>query len=231
MSSAKLKTKGLKTSTSGFIQEIRDEEEHVSLRITLEDGMVLSNPNMCKDTGHSTTIICISGKALHGKDSVARVLSATLKQQGKKVLITHYADLLKYVREFFEWDGNKDNQGRQLLQMVGTDVVRSQCPDFWVNFVRDMLVFFDGEWDYVLIPDCRFPNEIEVLKKAGFNVLHLRVVRPGFDSPLSIVQQNHLSETALDSYWYDYQIKNGGTIRDLNEVVSLLAGDVLGEWK
>ena len=57
-------------------------------------------------------VICISGKAGHGKDTFAGFLKKSLEEQYKRVLITHYGDLIKYVCEkFFEWDGMKDEKG------------------------------------------------------------------------------------------------------------------------
>lgn len=166
-------------------------------------------------------VITISGKAQHGKDTTANILKSQLEADGYKVLIAHYADLLKYIcRTFFGWDGKKDETGRTLLQYVGTDVVRSSRPDFWVEFIIQILKLFPDEWDYVLIPDCRFPNEIEALKNAGFETVHIRVIRRGLKSPLSAEQQNHPSETVLDEVLPDYYIYNGGTTEDLENSVT-----------
>lgn len=166
-------------------------------------------------------VICISGKAQHGKDTSANLLREELVNQFQSVLVTHYADLLKYIcRNFFDWDGKKDDAGRKLLQYVGTDVVRQKRPDFWVSFLVNVLDLFPDEWDYVLIPDCRFPNEIEAMRNAGFDVTHLRIVRSNFNSPLTVEQQQHPSETALDSYRADYVICNDGTISDLKRKLS-----------
>lgn len=165
-------------------------------------------------------IICISGKAQHGKDTTANYLKEILESDGYAVLIAHYADLVKYIcKTFFGWNGNKDNYGRTLLQYVGTDVIRKQEPDYWVKFIGDMLSFFDDEWDYVLIPDCRFPNEIEYLKALGHKVTHLRVIREGFDNGLSPEQQAHLSEIALDDTVPDYIINNPGNAGGLYELL------------
>ena len=60
----------------------------------------------------SKKVILISGKARSGKDTLAKVLGDYLKEQGKDVLITHYADSLKYICEtVFKWDGKKDEKG------------------------------------------------------------------------------------------------------------------------
>ena len=162
-------------------------------------------------------VIAISGKAQHGKDTTAAMLKEGLEADGCRVLITHYGDLVKYVcQTFFNWDGEKNEAGRTLLQHVGTDVIRTKNEDFWVRFIVNILAFFPDEWDYVLIPDCRFPNEITYLRTSGFDVTHLRVIRPGFKSTLTSVQQRHLSETALDCTAADVYLMNDGTLADLH---------------
>lgn len=165
-------------------------------------------------------IITISGKAQHGKDTTAGFLRQSLEVDGYRVLVTHYADLLKYMcRQFFGWNGEKDDAGRHILQYVGTDVIRQKQPDFWVDFIVSIMKLFPDEWDYVLIPDCRFPNEIDCLKAAGFDVTHLRVHRENFVSPLSAEQQAHPSEVALDNVSPDHIINNAGSLKDLQETV------------
>ena len=152
-----------------------------------------------------------------------------LDDDGYKVLIAHYGDLVKYIcKTFFQWNGEKDEAGRSLLQRIGTDVIRNQEPDYWVSFVAEILKFFDGEWDYVLIPDCRFPNEVEYLKEQGFDVTHMRVIRDNFDSPLTKEQQEHPSETALDDVIPDYYVRNSGTLDALRNDLEQFVVDVNG---
>lgn len=173
-----------------------------------------------------TKIICVSGKARHGKDTVADFLHTELVEQGHKVLLIHYADLLKFIcKTYFLWDGKKDDAGRTLLQRVGTDVVRAQEPDFWVNSILKVLSFFPNEWDYVIIPDCRFPNELQAVQKE-YPAYHVRVTRGAdYQSPLTIEQQQHPSETALDTFYYDVLIENSGSLDDLHAKVSKLVKD------
>ena len=115
-------------------------------------------------------IVCISGKAQHGKDTTAKLLEEILEAQGNRVLIAHYGDLVKYVcKTFFGWDGKKDEKGRTLLQRVGTDKIRAVSPDYWVDFIVSILDIFCDEWDYVLIPDTRFPNEYEIYETYGMD--------------------------------------------------------------
>ena len=151
-------------------------------------------------------VITISGKAQNGKDTTAGLLKAALEADGYKVLITHYADLLKYIcKQFFGWDGQKDDAGRHILQYVGTDIIRQKRPDYWVGFVTSILELF--------------PNEIDYLKEAGLDTVNLRVVRKNFKSPLTPEQQVHPSETALDDVEPDYYITNNGSMTDLKRNV------------
>ncbi len=174
-------------------------------------------------------VICISGKAQHGKDTSAEMIKGFLEDSGAKVRIIHYADLLKFIcKSWFDWDGAKDEYGRTLLQRVGTDTIRAKDPDYWVDFVCNLLKLFPDEWDYVIIPDCRFPNEINIMK-ANFDTIHLRVKRYNFESPLSIEQQNHISETALDNIVPDFWIENKGSKTDLRNYIIYLLKDIKKE--
>ena len=41
-------------------------------------------------------VILVSGKAQNGKDTVAQIMATSLKNDGKHVLVTHYADSVSY---------------------------------------------------------------------------------------------------------------------------------------
>lgn len=161
-------------------------------------------------------VILFSGKATSGKDYAANILKELMEQDNKKVLLTHYADLLKFIcKNMMGWDGVKDDNGRNLLQKVGTDTIRKQNPDYWVEFISEFLKMFPDEWDYVLIPDARFPNEIRQMLLDGWDVMTVRVNRLNYESPLTEEQQNHISETALDGYQFDYYIDSESGIDNL----------------
>ena len=168
--------------------------------------------------------ICISGKAQNGKDTSAEIFKNELVIRGHSVLVIHQADLLKYIcKSFFNWNGEKDEAGRTLLQQVGSNVIRKVEPDFWVDFIVKVTGFFKDTWDYIIIPDTRFPNELEKLKADDANVFHVRVIRKNFKSPLTEEQQRHPSETALDGIESDFTLINDKGIDDLyGDVVSIL---------
>ena len=172
-------------------------------------------------------VVCISGKAQHGKDTTANILKEELELLGYRVLITHYADLLKYIcKAFFGWDEKKDEAGRYLLQYVGTDVIRAKNSSYWVDFITGLLSMFPDKWDFVLIPDCRFPNEIEIMK-CHFETYSVRVIRDGFQNPLTDSQRDHPSETALDDYNFDFILRNDGSLEDIHALIKSWAYRVL----
>lgn len=177
-------------------------------------------------------IICISGKAGHGKDYTANLLKKELEEKNKTVMIVHNADLLKYIcKSFFNWDGEKDEEGRQLLQYIGTEIFREYDQDFWVSFIHKVLECSPVSWDYVLIPDCRFANEIDYYRNnSNKPVVHIRVVRKNYKSTLTESQQHHSSELMLDDVKPDILMINNGTneyIKAVKQLAKTLIEDVI----
>ena len=173
-------------------------------------------------------IILISGKAQHGKDTTAQLLKAELEASQHSAMIIHYADLLKYIcKQYFNWDGVKDDQGRELLQIVGTDIIRKKDPEFWVDFVIRLSKVFSDTIDYILIPDVRFPNEIQKWWENNIQPITIRVERPEFDSNLSNSAKNHISETALDDFNFNYILINDQSEKELKENVKIIYNDII----
>ena len=172
-------------------------------------------------------ICCISAKAQHGKDTAAKLIKENLEQKGKRVLITHFADLLKFICvKFFGWNEVKDEAGRTLLQYIGTDVVGAKNPAYWAEFILSILNMFEDTWDYVLIPDCRYPIEVETMKKQ-FETIVLRVERPGFDNGLTEAQKKHASEVKMDDYKFDTVLLNDGSLEGFRVKVDAFVDNYL----
>jgi len=151
-------------------------------------------------------IILISAKAQNGKSETAKILKNKLESKNNKVLITAYGNLVKFICEkFFDSNGQKNEHNRSLWQYVGTDVIRKQKPNYWVDFIIDIISMFPNEWDYVIIDDCRFINEIHRWNEE-WDTTTVRVNRLNFESSLTTEQKNHPSETELDNYNFDYVI-------------------------
>lgn len=159
-------------------------------------------------------IILISGKARSGKDTFAMYFSAEAKLHGKRVLTIKYGDILKFIcKEYFDWDGIKDEKGRTLLQQIGTNLCRENNPDIWVNCVIEIIKGLQSNYEYVLIPDARFPNEIRKWWQTDFDSITVRIERMNkddteYDNGLSEEQKQHPSETELDDWIFNYHVYN-----------------------
>lgn len=173
-------------------------------------------------------IFLISGKARHGKTTVAKIIQEYYKSHDVASVVT---SLNKYIKMFaFEltsWDGSEETKPRTLLQTLGSEVIRGKLglESFFVDRLDEDLCVYNEFANAVMIDDIRLPFEIEHFKaKHPQNVILVRVNRPNFENGLTDEQQHHETEIALDNYRdYDYTIKNDGSINDLkNEVFRIM---------
>jgi len=67
---------------------------------------------------------------------------------------------------------------RRLLQVLGTDCIRSIDPEFWIKAAEKSLTDPNGKY---VFDDVRFPNEADLIKKYGEYGLW-NVVRPGYEA-------------------------------------------------
>lgn len=178
-------------------------------------------------------VIIISGKSGAGKDMLAHFMREKLEKKEKRVLTIHYADAVKWIaKDFFNWNGEKDEVGRTLLQHIGTDVIRAKYPDFWVTIVGELVSAFEDEFDVVLIPDARFENEIEVVEDIVGPSVCVRVERKNPDgtpwvNPKFIpAQLVHPSETSLDHFSFDYIVHNEAGLEELKDSAIAILEDL-----
>lgn len=176
-------------------------------------------------------ILLISAKAQHGKDSFADAFIKEASEQKYRCLRIKYGDILKYVcKEYFGWNGEKDEVGRQMLQQVGTNLARNNNPEVWVNCVKEIVKGLQTEYDFVLVPDCRFPNELD-WSDTEFFTFTIRLNRKNedgseFDNGLTPEQKAHPSETALDEFHFNYEIENKN-LEDVGFAAQEILKDIL----
>lgn len=186
-------------------------------------------------------IIMISGKAGSGKDTVANFFKDELIASNKRVLVMHFADLVKYyATQYFNWDGEKNEAGRNLLQEIGTTVMRGRYPEYWAEIIGKFIDAYTipehSFFDYILIPDWRFINEYEVvydyaaiqnnetitIRIERYDDAGLKWKNPNMTSD----QLNHISECELDNFAFNWIIENRGTLEDLkNSANEILKGE------
>lgn len=170
--------------------------------------------------------LVLSGKSGAGKDVFANFLKQELEAHNKKVIIMHYADPVKWIlKDFYGWNGVKDEAGRTLLQSLGTDKVRAHQPNYWTGVVVGFLAAIEpcGDFDVAIVPDARFENEVEITMDNLKPSYCIRIERKNSNgtpwvNPLFTQEQlEHPSETSLDDYVFDYIVHNDEGLDTLKE--------------
>lgn len=98
---------------------------------------------------------------------------------------------LEIVKEKCEMKHFKNT--RELMQYIGTDLIREYNPNWHVNKTKEILLN-NVKQNYV-VDDVRFPNERNMIEELGGNCWF--IVRPKLNNV-----SNHTSETALK--WQDF---------------------------
>lgn len=171
-------------------------------------------------------IYLFTGKARSGKNYIAEQFHKALTEQHKTVLELSFAYKLKlYISALFaltleEVDKWKINEEpftangvtmREILQRFGTDIMRKHVDkDFWIKFVATRIV--NTDYNYYLITDYRFPNELDVVdyiklydlyNLTDYNVKVVKVINNS-----TIKSSNHESELLTDVIDADIVIDN-----------------------
>lgn len=172
-------------------------------------------------------IYFISGKAQHGKTTTGAIIREEYEKRGKKVAMTLYARYLKdYAKSFFGWDGSEATKPRELLQQLGTNIIRQKLKkeEFFVNRMIEDIEILSYFFDVIVVDDVRLEIEIEKPKRSFDNIICIEVVRNNFDNGLTEEQKHHLTEVGLDNYHkFDYTVYNDGTIDELKaKIVSII---------
>jgi hypothetical protein len=162
-----------------------------------------------------TKIICFAGRKQSGKTTLCnQVLNFIydLERLEDFSTIYNFADPLKDLcinilgLTFDQCYGNDEQKNelvncyrnseqmtaREVLQVVGTDFFRSIQHNVWADATIRRIQ--QDNAPVSLIGDCRFPNEVEAVKRAGGTVIKLT---------RNIYNSDHASETALDPENYD----------------------------
>lgn len=169
-------------------------------------------------------IFLIAGKAGSGKKEVAKLIKEYYIYKLKECALTSYS---KYINEFTmeltDWDGYKEKP-RTFMQQLG-DNMRDINPNFFTSRMIQDIQVYERYVEAVVINDVRMPEEIDQIKDNFDDVCAIYVVNQFGNSKLSIEEQAHKSETALEDYTdFDYTIAND-TLENLkSKVFKILDG-------
>jgi len=167
--------------------------------------------------------IGISGNMGAGKTTFAEMLREELNNYHLKARILPFAKPLKDIAIELGWNGQKDEKGRKLLQLLGTDVGR-ECinEDIWVTkwLTEATKLQIEEDVDIIISDDTRFINEATAIKESrGFLI---EVYGRKYETNIGIL--DHASERGIQTTELITQsIDNSGTLGDLMAVAEALA--------
>jgi len=175
-------------------------------------------------------VILFSGKAESGKTSSALITKDILETQGYKVIKMAYGDEVKSTaKNIWGYNGTKDIKNRELLQWWGTDIVKKRYPTFWIDIVINLSKCLENHFDYFLIDDVRFLDEIESWhEKSLYDIYTVRVERPNHQNKLTLDQKLHISETSLDNYNFNNYISADSLTELEKEINEKLIPKIIG---
>lgn len=145
-----------------------------------------------EDATPKTFIIGIAGPLGSGKTTMAKIFEEKLKVITNEILYIPFARKVKEFAYQLGWDGNKDEKGRKLLQLIGTECGR-QCigEDIWTNFWRADVI--EKKAKYVITDDVRFENEVRVIKE-----FEHRLIKIKGRNEVEVTEITHASELGLE---------------------------------
>lgn len=131
----------------------------------------------------------------------------------------------------YNWYEEKTEITRTILQLVGTNIFRKRVDnDWWPK--QTLKRVLESQSDYIIITDCRFPNEITVFtdrmfKYEDINVITIRINRKNINTNKGNIS-SHESEIALNDWKeWNYIVDNNGTLDDLNDSAIKVVSDIL----
>lgn len=161
--------------------------------------------------------ILISGKSASGKDTFANILNQKLTEKNYKILVAHFADLVKfYAKQYYNWNGEKDESGRALLQKIGTTIMRNYNNRYWGDIIAQLIAGVSpyNDFDICLIPDWRFISEFEAIATYCNDIITVRINRKDengnhyINPSMTHEQIWHQSEIELDNFNFEWIIEN-----------------------
>lgn len=197
-------------------------------------------------------ILGICGLQSSGKDTIGDYL---INNYGFKKF--SFAEVLKdIISILFSWDRKKiegitiedrvwrenpdiwwskelniqDFSPRYAMQFIGTDLFRKYFKDdIWVVILKKRILEHSQSTN-IVITDCRFSNEINMIRDCGAKIIHVYRSLPSWfiDYKLDKINENdlkemniHISEYEWIKEKYNHLIFNSNSLRELYEDIDL----------
>lgn len=174
-------------------------------------------------------IFIISGKARNGKDTVAKMIRDSYERVGLNTINLQYSTPIKdYAKKISNWDGSEESKPRELLQLLGTELIRQKIDFlFFVKRLISDIKVYSYFYDIITVSDARAKVELDIPRQELKKVIIINIERPSLESNLTKNEQKHYTEIDLDDYDnYDYKIVNDGTLEELEQKVNDILEDI-----
>jgi len=158
-------------------------------------------------SSRNKVIVGISGLKGSGKTTIANSLH---KGFGSISSIIPFAKPVKDLALSMGWDGIKNENGRKILQLLGTDIGRNLIsPNIWIN--KWLNAVAESHSRVIIVDDLRFDNEVDVIVNNGGIIV--KVVGSRFESKHGI--KFHESEAGIKHHGH-FVIDNGYNVLDVD---------------
>ena len=113
-------------------------------------------------------IFIISGKARHGKDTVASMIRNAYEKIGLNTINLQYSTPIKeYAKKISNWDGSDETKPRELLQLLGTELIRQKIDFLFFVFVHN------GSLSFFFIFNSFFNRNSNRFMKRNINLFYI----------------------------------------------------------
>lgn len=174
-------------------------------------------------------IYMIAGHARNGKDSLAKAILSYYEKQKKRGINLQFSYYVKeYAKKISAWDGSEETKPRELLQNVGTELIRKKIDEelFIRRMIEDIKVY-SYFFDVITISDTRFDLELIRLAETFSNIKRIKVIRPGVEDILGNLMQHETEKGLVNDEIYDMIINNDGSLEELErKAYQMLEGEL-----
>ena len=163
-------------------------------------------------------IIMITGEGRSGKNTVAESIKEIIKCE----IIGNADKVWEIAEKQFNWNGERDNKGRQLSFDI-TEAGYNYDFNFFEKITHHKMSLHNNIKNFI-IPDWRYIRTFEYFTFFN-NVITVKVVRHGFNNGnSSSIKNDKWMNERLHDFSFDRIIVNDGTIQDLfNRTADLLS--------
>lgn len=137
---------------------------------------------------------------------------------------------------------------RLALQLLGTDIMRNHFnEDIWLNSLEYRIRKSNADSPCVVVSDARFRNELDLIRSLGGKIIHvvrdelpewhdIAVMANSGSIPAKHKMETrysmvHASEWKWVGYDFDYEIKNTGTLEQLEQKVDQVCEQIQNNTK